>query len=160
MESSVIVSILLISYLISKVVIMVCQKKLKIKRDKHLFSKLTMCVDFFLDLEQEQALFYIKKLPTWNTTYFTYYLSYNFAKKIFVFFSRFKVSIAQLLIDFTNLESLLSSAIFYFFSSAMSDKQESTIIVNWKFTGLIYRILKSQKLFLLRKFDWHRNSFQ
>ena len=69
---------------------------------------------YFLDLEQEQALLYVKKLPSGNSTNFTYYLSHVFVKKNFVFFSRFKLSTVYVLIDFTNLESSTSSAIFLF----------------------------------------------
>ena len=134
----------------SKVVIMVCEKNWK-SNEERIFAQSYRCVliyfldlrssyrcvlIYFLDLEQEQALLYVKKLPSWNFTSFTYYLSHVFVKKNFVFFSRFKLSTVYVLIDFTNLESSPSSAFFFFFW--LSEKQESTISENLKFTSSTY----------------------
>ena len=60
---------------------------------------------FFIDLELKQALIYAKNFPSWNTTDFTYYLSYIIAKRNFVLFLFFKASITHLWINFTTLES-------------------------------------------------------
>ena len=115
-------------YPMSKVVMMVCEKNWTLNEER-IFAQSYRCVliyfldlrssyrcvlIYFLDLEQEQALLYVKKLPSWNFTSFTYYLSHVFVKKNFVFFSRFKLSTVYVLIDFTNLESSTSSAIFLF----------------------------------------------
>ena len=72
------------------------QKYLKSKKTR-IFAQICQrrCF-FFLDLELEQALFYVKNLPSWNTTNFTYYLSYNFPVKSLSFFSRLKSSIIHL----------------------------------------------------------------
>ena len=157
----------------SKVVIMVCEKNWK-SNEERIFAQSYRCVliyfldlrssyrcvlIYFLDLEQEQALLYVKKLPSWNFTSFTYYLSHVFVKKNFVFFSRFKLSTVYVLIDFTNLESSPSSAFFFFFFGYQRNKRALSVKI-WSLPAqLICRILKSQKLFLLRKFHWHSNLF-
>ena len=126
----------------SKVVIMVCEKNWKSNEERifaqsyrfvliyflDLRSSYRCVLIYFLDLEQEQALLYVKKLPSWNFTSFTYYLSHVFVKKNFVFFSRFKLSTVYVLIDFTNLESSPSSAFFFFL--AIRETREH---YQWKF---------------------------
>ena len=88
------------------VLVMVCEKDSKSNKTR-IFDQ--SCQDIwilFLDLELEQALFYVKKLPSWNTTDFTYHLSYTIVNKNFILFSHLKTSITHLLIDFTTLEGL------------------------------------------------------
>ena len=68
-------------------------------------------------------------LASWNTTDFTYYLSYIIAVKNF---PRFKTPSTHLLIDLNSSNSLLSQLLFrkesvlFLFLSAMSRRQEST----------------------------------
>ena len=97
--------------------------------EERIFARSYRCVlIYFLDLEQEQALLYVRKLPSWNSTNFTYYLSHVFVKKNFVFFSRFKLSTVYVLIDFPNLESPPLFAIFLFL--AIRETREN---YQWRF---------------------------
>ena len=112
---------------------------------------------FFLDLGLKQAFFYAKNFSSLNITDFTYYLSYIIAKKNGHFFSRSRTSITNLPINFTTSESLFLCPVFrkefaiFMFLSAISEKQEITISETFKFTGSIYRILKSQKTISMAK---------
>ena len=71
---------------------------------------------FFLNLEFEQALFYVENLLSWNNTDLTYSLSFIVANKNFIIFSRFKVSITHLSINFRKFvfKASMSKKICYF----------------------------------------------
>ena len=88
---------------------------------------------------------YVDKLPSW---------AISLQRKTLSILSRFKASIIHLSINFTTLESLFPSFVFWKeFSaiSAISEKQESTISEGLKFTDSSYRILKIQKTISLAK---------
>ena len=106
------------SYLMSGVVVMVFPKN-SISNETRIFAESRQGKwIWFFDLELEQVLFYVKNLPSWNTTDFIYYLSYIIAMKnfvifyLFIFLSSFKASITHLSINFSILESLFSKVTF------------------------------------------------
>ena len=84
LESPEIVSILSISYLMWEVVVMFYKKKKK-KLNKQGKDPHSSC-----QVELQQGLFCIKNFPSWNNTYFTYYLIYIIANKNSVIFLTLK----------------------------------------------------------------------
>ena len=109
---------------------------------------------FSLNLELERALFYVKKFPSWNNTYFTYYLSYIVAGTDLIV-SRFKASIPHLSIDFRKFVLITCiSKRFCYFSRFICHVREAIDHYQWnlKFTGPIWRTSKSQETNPLEKF--------
>ena len=102
---------------------------------------------FFLNLGLKQALFYVNKLLSWIIPEVSLIISAMSLQR--ERFSRLKVSIIHLSINYATFESLFSSLVFrnefaiFLFLSAISEKQESPVSKGLKF--------KNSKNYLARK---------
>ena len=120
MKNSIIVCILLISYFMWGVVVMTCEKKIRMKRCKDFCSNSQRWI-FILNLELEQALF-MAKICLLKYHIFQLLSEPNLCnEKLFFFcfktsiihllfnFSRFKIFITQFYLSFTAFSFYLSS---------------------------------------------------
>ena len=109
-------------------------KKLKIKRDKYLNSKM---YGFSSLIQSWSRLFYVTILPSWITTDFTYYLSHIIAKENFLIcYSPFKASITYL------PRACIPKRICYLFFIFFCQRNKVLLVKVLRFTGTIHRTLK------------------